>query len=45
MTCDDCGTTKGLVGDLMGMLCHECMAERSREHFEYLENNTNKEEK
>ena len=36
-TCDDCGTTKGLVGDLKGTLCSDCMSKRSREHFDYLE--------
>ncbi len=35
-TCDDCGTTKGLVGDLRGMLCSECMHRRTSEHLEYL---------
>lgn len=34
--CDDCGTTKAIVGDLRGTLCVDCMNKRSQEHFDYL---------
>ena len=37
-TCDDCGTDKGIVGDLRGTLCHDCMTRRSQEHFKHLAN-------